>query len=358
MEANICCAYNVSRSCNVSSKVTVADRTDQPLTILRLLVEGLGFKAATGLWLNPLHGAPQLVRPFPFDLVYLDANMRVIEAVELLPEVPFPPFDDRATSALILPVRTISSTGIQRNDELAICSKEELENRIGIGTEESALLAVSSASASAAVSGRPKTAVATMDSPPVPDAIEVSSPVEVGSSTPVVPPPVFLPTRASTAMPIAGFTAAITTTWQVAGSTMAVMPDSDAVASLEPEASEVQAEIPPFEDCFVADEIASARLDSIEPEKEEEDERPAILDQPATASISVEVQAQAVDEEGGRPQTTLVAGEERPASATAKSEAREWIAVPSFAPEMVPVLVVYIPWSTTVSIQKPTGPLR
>src|SRR6516165_10323350 len=41
METKTHCAYNVSRASHLSPKVIVVDRADQPLTILRLIVEGL-----------------------------------------------------------------------------------------------------------------------------------------------------------------------------------------------------------------------------------------------------------------------------------------------------------------------------
>lgn len=314
MEGSICCAYNTSKSCYVSSKVAIADRTDQPLTILRLLVEGLGFKASTSLWLNPLHGAPQLVRPFPFDLVYLDANMRVIEAVELLPEVPFPPFDDRATSALILPIRTISSTGIQRNDELLICSKEELENRNADVTLQPELVAVAAASAS----GKSQAGITTIDAPPVVGAMDAPGPSPVPGSMPTVSPaapipflspPAFAPTRTSTAAPLAGFSSAITTTWQVVGSTAAVVPGSidvdpqetagaasaeaessgeavlDTPVPAAPDASEEKEET--ATDLSAREVIATAVPDKIDPGKEEKHENLTILDLPAAASVNV-----------------------------------------------------------------------
>lgn len=314
MEGSICCAYNTSKSCYVSSKVAIADRTDQPLTILRLLVEGLGFKASTSLWLNPLHGAPQLVRPFPFDLVYLDANMRVIQAVELLPEVSFPPFDDRATSALILPIRTISSTGIQRNDELVICSKEELENRNADVKLQPELVAVAAASAW----GKSQAGITTIDAPPVAGAMDAPGPSPVAGSMPTVSPaapipflspPAFVPTRTSTAAPLAGFSSAITTTWQFVGSTAAVVPGSidvdpqetavgdsaqaessgeavlDTPVSTEPDASEEEEET--ATDLSVGDVIATAVPDKINPDEEEKRENPTILDIPAAASVNV-----------------------------------------------------------------------
>lgn len=378
MEGNVCCVYNLSRSCHVSPKVTVADRTDQPLTILRLLVEGLGFKAATGLWLNPLHGAPQLVRPFPFDLIYLDENGRVIEAVELLPEVPFPPFDERATSALILPVRTISSTSLQKGDELIICSNEELQNRLASTTAQQASIAVSSASAASpsgalvtAASGRSE---APMDRSPVAGRNEVPSLVEMGSSTPAPPaaaipflnPPAFVPTQTATAVPAAGFTAAITTTWQVASSTIALLPErEEAAVSVEREASEVRAEDAAVEVRSVAYEVAPARLESIEPGKEQEKQAASSAIPQKTAAEAMnaphfehpvlDTAPKAVDgPKDIQPQADILAEKERPAL-KARSDTRESIA-PHVAPERLSRVEANKPTALTGIVQKPAAP--
>ncbi len=87
MVAEICCAYNVTRGCKLSSKVTAADSEREPLKVLKILIEGLARDSESGLWLTPLLHPPQLARLFPFDFVYLDGNHRVIEGAALLPGV-------------------------------------------------------------------------------------------------------------------------------------------------------------------------------------------------------------------------------------------------------------------------------
>ena len=102
----------------INSTVTVADSAREPLKILKVLVEGLARDSKSSLWLTPLEYAPQLARLFPFDLAYLDKDMRVLLAVELRPEVPAPKFHVEIASALILPFNSlhVERDGTWRSD--------------------------------------------------------------------------------------------------------------------------------------------------------------------------------------------------------------------------------------------------
>jgi len=130
METKTCCAYNATRSCTLSSKVTAADSEREPLKVLKVLVDGLARDSESSLWLTPLLHAPQLMRLFPFDLVYLDGDHKVIQGAALLPGVQLPQFCDQTASALILPLDTLASTKTQPGDQLMVCAEEELEARI------------------------------------------------------------------------------------------------------------------------------------------------------------------------------------------------------------------------------------
>ena len=98
--------YNEARESFLSECVTVIDTSLEPLKLLRVMVEGLALNASTGLWLTPLTEIPKVPRLSPFDLIYLDADGRVMQGAELLPGVDFPAFKDRAASALVLPLKT------------------------------------------------------------------------------------------------------------------------------------------------------------------------------------------------------------------------------------------------------------
>ena len=130
MESKTCCAYNVTRGCRINSTVTVADSAREPLKILKVLVEGLARDSKSSLWLTPLEYAPQLTRLFPFDLAYLDKDMKVLVAVELRPEIPAPKFRTEIASALILPFNSLQSSSTEPGDQIIVCVEDELELRL------------------------------------------------------------------------------------------------------------------------------------------------------------------------------------------------------------------------------------
>jgi hypothetical protein len=112
--------YNSSREGYLSSGVTVIDTTLEPLRVLKVMIEGLALNAETGLWLTPLDGIPKVPRLSPFDLVYLDVDRRVVHGAELQAGVDFPPFGGQASSALVLPFKTVSSSQTRSGDQLIL----------------------------------------------------------------------------------------------------------------------------------------------------------------------------------------------------------------------------------------------
>ncbi|WP_348264283.1 hypothetical protein P8935_07050 [Telmatobacter sp. DSM 110680] len=132
MDTRVFCVYNVARGAFLSSKVTVADGENQPLTILKVLVGGLAVDSKSGLWLSPLHAIPSVPRLFPFDLFYLDDELRVVGLIEFVPGAEFPPYRREVTSALILPTQSLQSTQTELGDHLLICPAEEMERQISV----------------------------------------------------------------------------------------------------------------------------------------------------------------------------------------------------------------------------------
>ncbi len=124
MEAQKQRVENRTRSSSVSPGVNVVDATFEHLTVLRVLIEGLAGNEAQGFWLKNVHGIPVVPRISPLDLVYLDKDQRVLEAVELLPVGEFPAFRAPAVSALVLPFQTVRATGTAVGDQLEICEAE------------------------------------------------------------------------------------------------------------------------------------------------------------------------------------------------------------------------------------------
>ena len=130
MDARFLCVYNLARGVFLSSNVTVADCADQPLKMLKVLVSGLALDAESGFWVSPLSAAPPVPRLFPFDLLYLDENQQIVDAVEVHPGVDFPPYHREVASALVLPLQTMQSTQTGRGDRLIIGLEEEIETQI------------------------------------------------------------------------------------------------------------------------------------------------------------------------------------------------------------------------------------
>jgi len=131
MDTRDFCVYNQARGVVLSSKVTVADSANEPLKMLKVLVGGLGVDAESGLLLCPLHAAPAVPRLFPFDLLYLDNDNQVVDALEIVPGVEFPTFRREVASALLVAHHTLKSTKTAPGDRLLIGHKEEIEQEIG-----------------------------------------------------------------------------------------------------------------------------------------------------------------------------------------------------------------------------------
>ena len=127
METRNYCAYNLTKDAVLSVKVTVADAVLEPFKVLEVLIGGLGIDSESSLWLTPLSSAPQVPRLFPFDMVYLDPDYRVIQGIEVAPGVDLPPYSSQVASALILPERTLSSTKTLTGDQLQVRDQSETE---------------------------------------------------------------------------------------------------------------------------------------------------------------------------------------------------------------------------------------
>jgi PilZ domain len=117
--------YNKTRESSVGTGVTVINSAREPLTALRVMVEGLGSENETGLWLTHVTSFPMVPRLSPFDLVYLDKDHCVVDRFELLPATEMPRFKSPASTALILPFQTISAVHIDTGDEFSISEIQE-----------------------------------------------------------------------------------------------------------------------------------------------------------------------------------------------------------------------------------------
>lgn len=123
--ARKCCAYNQSRERFLSADVGAGDF---PVSSLDGWLETLAPGSGAALWIVPFRGiSPTSVRA-PLDLLYLDRNCVVLDAVESFPisgasSTP-------AASVLALPANTIASAGTRPGDQLILCSPEEMKLRL------------------------------------------------------------------------------------------------------------------------------------------------------------------------------------------------------------------------------------
>jgi hypothetical protein len=115
-------AYNQTRERFLCVDVEAADFSNASLnTRLPALTPDCG----SALWILPFRGiSPTSVR-VPLDLVFLDRNCLVLDAVESFPISQPAPSRTPAESLLVLPANTISATGTYPGDRLLLCAPEE-----------------------------------------------------------------------------------------------------------------------------------------------------------------------------------------------------------------------------------------
>ena len=87
----------------------------------------MSLRSGRGIWVVPSRGIHTLGVLFPLDLIYLDANYRVIHMVEHFPKFSIAPWKTKAESVLELPTHTIYSSQTQPGDQFVICVVEEME---------------------------------------------------------------------------------------------------------------------------------------------------------------------------------------------------------------------------------------
>jgi uncharacterized membrane protein (UPF0127 family) len=143
METRKYCVYNQTRESFLSLGVSVADTAAKQL---KVLMDSLSIQANAGLWLTPFRGVPATKGLTPVDLIYLDEDNRVIQAIESFPNHAIEPAREQPASALVLAGHTIFSTQTQPGDVLLICAADEMEDHLA--RSSNGLHAASSGSAS------------------------------------------------------------------------------------------------------------------------------------------------------------------------------------------------------------------
>ena len=127
MEAGQSCAYNQTRECFLGLRVVAGDvagasRQEWAATLKP--------NSGAGMWLIPFRGISVADATVPMDLLYLDADARVLEAVEFFPTFKVSASCPAAASVLALPAHSIFSSRTQAGDQLMLCPAEEMEWRL------------------------------------------------------------------------------------------------------------------------------------------------------------------------------------------------------------------------------------
>ena len=131
MESRRHCAFNQTRNSFLGLSVVVGDFS---FLSLANWMSNLLPDSGAGLWISPFRGLPSTIENIQLDLVYLDADCRVIDLVKSYPESLVSLSSQPASSVLALPLAAISSSGTRRGDLLIICAADELkrfQNRVG-----------------------------------------------------------------------------------------------------------------------------------------------------------------------------------------------------------------------------------
>lgn len=127
LRTNECCAYNLTRGCLVCFDIEAADFS--PIS-LKARLASLGPEGKVAFWILPFRGiSPASVRT-PLDLIFLDRDLTVLDAVESFPLARPNSAGKPATSVLVLPAHSIAFTRTQRGDQLLLGPPAEVKARV------------------------------------------------------------------------------------------------------------------------------------------------------------------------------------------------------------------------------------
>lgn len=120
------CAYNRTRECFITANIEAGDFAAGLDARLRNLAPG----AAAALWIVPFRGiSPTSVR-VPIDLLYLNENHVVLEAVDSFPLSMPSSSGPSAASVLALPANTIAQAKTQAGDQLLLSLPVEMKRQL------------------------------------------------------------------------------------------------------------------------------------------------------------------------------------------------------------------------------------
>jgi uncharacterized membrane protein (UPF0127 family) len=116
--------YNRTRQSFLSLGVGIADTHFKSL---KGLLGRRELRQDDGLWVIPCQGIHTIGVLFPIDVIYLDADRKVIHLVEHLSPFRIGPIKVNCESVLEMPTRTIYASHTQIGDSLLICSADDME---------------------------------------------------------------------------------------------------------------------------------------------------------------------------------------------------------------------------------------
>ena len=119
------CAFNITKQSFISLGVWIADT---PLARFRGLARRARLRSDEALWVVPSRGLHAVGLFSWIDVLYLDANGRVLDTVENLRPWRVPRILRDCASILELPARRILDSGTQVGDQTLIGSPEDLRN--------------------------------------------------------------------------------------------------------------------------------------------------------------------------------------------------------------------------------------
>jgi len=129
------CAFNQNRECYLGMQIVAGDF---PLSGLKNWLSTLSPNSGNGVWMVPFRGLVATDVTAPLDLLYLDEDGRVLDAVEFFPTFRVSPSSPAAASVLALPSHSIFASQTQRGDRLVICSYDEMQWHLDQATHSSA----------------------------------------------------------------------------------------------------------------------------------------------------------------------------------------------------------------------------
>jgi len=117
-------AFNITRQSFISLGLRLANT---PWGRLRGLLGRMRIRSDEGLWVIPSRGVHTVGLMFPIDLIYLDAELRVLHVVENLSPFRAGPLSRQSASVLELPARAVEESGTRVGDRLMIGTPDECE---------------------------------------------------------------------------------------------------------------------------------------------------------------------------------------------------------------------------------------